>query len=77
MKKQESKHDCFVRIAEARTNKRLNMIRLIGNLAVYNNYEYSKEEIDQIFTVIEEALLVAKKKFEEKSDENKIFKLKE
>ena len=32
MKKQnESKRDCFVRIAEARTNKIIDMLRLLGN----------------------------------------------
>ena len=38
----ESKKDKFVRIAEARTNKIIDMIRLLGNCSNKASYEYSK-----------------------------------
>ena len=41
----ESKKDKFVRIAEARTNKIIDMIRLLGNCSNKASYEYSKEEL--------------------------------
>ena len=37
----ESKRERFVRLAEARTNKTIDMIRLIGNLSNRNNYKHS------------------------------------
>ena len=72
MSVKETKRERFVRIAEARTNKILNMIRLLGNCASKNNYEYSDEDIKQIFNAIEKELRAAKAKFsgqdEEKED---------
>ena len=42
----ETKHDKFVRIVEARTNKAAEMIRLIGNCASRSSYEYSEGDRD-------------------------------
>ena len=36
----ESKRDRFIRIAEARTNKILDMLKLLGNCACNSNYDY-------------------------------------
>ena len=38
----ETKNDRFVRIAEARTNKIIDMIRLLGNCSNKASYDYSK-----------------------------------
>ena len=46
-KETEPKTDRFRRLAEARTNKALNFIRLIGNLAL-PFYEYSNQEVSEI-----------------------------
>lgn len=62
-KKKESKRDKFVRIAEARTNKILNMIDLLGNCSNPSIYEYSQSDVNQIFSAIENAVKDAKKKF--------------
>ena len=48
----ETKNEKFVRVAEARTNKIIDMIKLLGNCANTNTYEYSKEDIRKIFTAI-------------------------
>ena len=53
----------FVRIAEARTNKILEMIRLLGNCANKSNYEYNESDIKQIFGVLEKELKNTKNKF--------------
>ena len=58
MKKQteESKHDKFVRLAEARTNKTIDTLQLLGN-------EYTQDEVEEIFQAIEQELRETKKKF--------------
>ena len=62
-KKKESKREKFVRIAEARTNKILNMVDLLGNCSNPSIYEYSQSNVNQIFSAIENAIKDAKKKF--------------
>ena len=44
----ESKSERFVRIAEARTNKIIDMIQLLGNCANKSTYEYTKDDVKQI-----------------------------
>ena len=76
MKRQnESKRDCFVRIAEARTNKIIDMLRLLGNCSNTATYEYTKEDVKKIFSVIEEELKAAKTKFDTITTNNSKFKL--
>lgn len=71
----ELKSDKFVRIAEARTNKIINMIKLLGNCSNTNTYEYNKEDVKKIFDVIEEELKNAKSKFEVVNNKDEKFKL--
>lgn len=59
----ETKRDRFVRIAEARTNKILEMMRLLGNCSGKSNYEYTDEDIRKIFTALEKELKNTKNKF--------------
>ena len=59
----ETKRERFVRIAEARTNKILEMMRLLGNCSSKGNYEYSEEDIKKIFGVLEKELKNTKNKF--------------
>jgi hypothetical protein len=59
----ETKRDRFIRIAEARTNKIISMIRLLGNCASPANYEYNDEDIKKVFAAIEKELRVVKNKF--------------
>lgn len=73
--KTESKHDKFVRIVEARTNKAAEMIRLIGNCASKSSYEYSEEEVKMIFTYLEKELKNAKNKFSGTDGEEGKFSL--
>jgi hypothetical protein len=48
----ESKANRFRRVAEARTNKVLDMIRLLGNCADRRIYEFTEDQIKQIFCAI-------------------------
>ena len=65
----ETRSERFVRIAEARTNKIIDMIQLLGNCANKSNYEYSKEDVKMIFGAIEAELRTAKAKFEANENE--------
>ena len=59
----ETKREKFVRLAENRTNKILNMIQLLGNLSSPGTYEYSQQDVEKIFSAIENATKEAKKRF--------------
>ena len=62
-KAEESKHDKFVRLAEARTNKIIDTLQLLGNCSNTSAYEYTEAEVEEIFQAIEQELQAAKKKF--------------
>jgi len=59
----ENKRERFVRIAETRTNKILDMVRLLANCANKSNYDYNEEDVKQIFTAIEKEVKNAKNAF--------------
>ena len=59
----ETKRDRFIRLAEARTNKILEMMRLLGNCSSKSNYEYAEEDIKKIFGALEKELKVTKNRF--------------
>lgn len=59
----ETKRDRFVRLAEARTNKILEMMRLLGNCSSKSNYEYTEEDIKKIFTALDKELKNTKNRF--------------
>ena len=59
----ETKRERFVRLAEARTNKILEMMRLLGNCSSKANYEYTDEDIKQIFSTLEKELKNTKNRF--------------
>jgi len=63
MGEKETKREKFVRIAESRTNKILDMIQLLGNCSNSSAYEYTNADIEKIFSAIESELKEAKKKF--------------
>ena len=65
------KEERFVRIAEKRTNKILEQIRLLGNCSNKNNYSYDNQQVDKIFKAIEKELDLTKKKYMMNKDKNK------
>ena len=71
----ETKKEKFVRIAEARTNKIIDMIKLLGNCSNKAVYDYSKEDIKMIFSAIEDELKIARAKFDLGETDGKKFKL--
>lgn len=65
MKKEatESSRERFKRLATDRTNTVLQRIKILGNCANRQAYEYTEEEIDKIFSEIDKALKETKAKF--------------
>lgn len=62
-KANENKRERFVRLAETRTNKIINMVQLLGNCSNTSAYEYTDADVEQIFGAIEASIREAKKKF--------------
>lgn len=53
----------FVSLAEARTQKVLNAIRLLGNLSNRSNYEYTDADVAQILRALEGEVRALRAKF--------------
>ncbi len=68
--REESKRDKFVRIAEARTNKIINMIQLLGNCSNQSLYDYSQKDVNKIFSAIQAELDEAKKRYNKQDSQN-------
>lgn len=72
----ETKRDKFVRLAEARTNKIIDMIQLLGNCSNTSQYEFSQKDVDKIFKAIQVELDEARKRFSKQdSDKGSKFTL--
>ncbi len=71
----ETKEERFIRIAEARTNKILHMLRLLGNCSNKANYEYTDEDVKKIFGVLEKELKNTRMRFQETSNSESKFTL--
>ena len=71
----ETKREKFVRLVEARTNKIISMLRLLGNCANKANYDYTDADIQKIFTTLEKELKLARMKFSSSAVEDDTFKL--
>lgn len=72
----ETKREKFVRLAEARTNKIIDMLQLLGNCSNSNTYEYTQKDVDKIFGAIEKEVKEAKAQFSKKgSKKESHFKL--
>ena len=68
-KAEESKHEKFVRLAESRTNKINDTLQLLGNCANTSFYEYTQDDVEQIFQAIEIEVREAKRKFSKTDSE--------
>ena len=63
MTQPESKNDRFLRLAEARTERALHSIRLLGNLSNKSIYGYSDADVRKIFKALESEIALAQSKF--------------
>ena len=71
----ESKRERFVRIAENRTNRIIDTLRLLTNCANKSNYDYTEEDIKKIFNAIEKEIKNAKNAFSGGDSESERFTL--
>ncbi|HSY35616.1 MAG TPA: hypothetical protein VK814_07700 [Acidobacteriaceae bacterium] len=62
------KHEKFVVLAEARVNKALKDLQLIGNLSNRAAYEFTEIEIRKMFSALQKAMDTAKARFSKTSD---------
>ncbi|WP_038150487.1 hypothetical protein [Thiomicrorhabdus chilensis] len=62
----------FLRLSEARLEKTIKQIELIGNLSDKTNYSYHPDEVDDLFAQIDDALKQAKQKFKDKQKAKKL-----
>lgn len=69
----ESPKDRFKRLATLRTNTVLNRLKVLGNCANKQNYEYTEKEIDAIFSTIEKKVKAVRSLFQFPKEEK--FKL--
>lgn len=71
----ESKSDRFIRIAQARVNKLIHMIRLLGNCSATGNYEFTDDQVEQIFSTLHTELFKARKRYTIAACQKKPFSL--
>lgn len=72
----DNKKENFKRIAEKRTNKIIESISKLQNLTNTSFYEYTNQQIEEIFNAIQEELDNQKRIFEDdKKKEKKRFEL--
>lgn len=67
MATEKDKIERFKRVAENRTNKIIDQIRLLGNCANRSNYEYTDDDIKKIFNAIDSELKATKQKYQTKT----------
>jgi hypothetical protein len=53
----------FEKVATKRMHKLLDQIELVGNCSNKLNYEYTDEDVQKMFTAIEEQVKLARSKF--------------
>ncbi len=61
--KNENKADRFKRVATARVNKIISMIRLLGNCSTPSTYEFTTSQVNYIFSALQAELDKAKRCF--------------
>lgn len=63
-----SKREKFVELAEARVNKTLKDIQLIGNLSNRSAYEFTETDVRKMFSALQKAVESARGRFGKGSD---------
>jgi hypothetical protein len=58
------KEETFKRLANARVNKALNDLRLVGNLSNRSNYDYTSDEVEAIISALKAGVADCKKRFD-------------
>lgn len=75
----ESRRERFVRVAPRRVNKIINLLGVLGNCSNKQNYDYTDEDVEQIFGALERRLEEVQAMFlpDAKKRKKKMFHLRE
>lgn len=65
----ETKEEKFKRLAEARTLRILNDLRLLGNCANTGVYSYTEQDVNKIFSTLDKELKRVKALFDKPKNE--------
>jgi hypothetical protein len=72
----EKDREKFVRLANRRVTRALKNIQLIGNLSDRSNYDYTREDVDKIFSALRSELKRCEERFSNMSaKDNELFRL--
>lgn len=63
----EAKRKRFVRLATIRTNAILDRLRVLGHCSNRSAYSYSNQDVEKIFSEIEDEVKIIKAKFQAKN----------
>jgi hypothetical protein len=63
MEGNETKSERFKRLATLRTNSVLQRLKVLGNCANRQAYDYTEDDVKKIFSTIEEQLKTVKSRF--------------
>ena len=63
MSRNDRKKEAFSRLAAQRTNNVLERLRILGNCANRQLYDYSDEDVKKIFAAIDKEVRLVKAKF--------------
>jgi hypothetical protein len=74
-KRRSRNRERFVRIVENRVNRVLGNLESLGNCSNRRNYEYTKEDVEKIFSEIQKKVEEVKTMFQEDSSKGRKFKL--
>lgn len=74
MRDGETNRERFLRIAEARTQKIINMLDLLGNCSNPYNYEYTQKDVEKMYGAIEAALKESRARYNEPKKKDSKFK---
>ena len=74
-KKQITKEERFKKIASRRVQEILDKLRLLGNCANKNNYEYTDEQVKKIFSAVDTEWKKVKNEFNKGRNKKKEFEL--
>lgn len=72
-KVKETKSEIFLRLGKLRVEKVLKAMRILGNCSNRSNYEYTSEQIESMFVVIQLAIDNTFKKFTPSKSEQESF----
>lgn len=69
----ESKGEKFKRLSAQRIQKASKYIQALGNLANKGSYDYTKEDVEKMFTYLQKQIDDTKSKFDKTTEEEEVF----